>query len=280
MLRVVDSLSKRDSDGSSILPTSTNGNAFPVRECVAHSAQCATGFQNRIELAPAEVEFRRAVALAPSSATAHQWLATNLAAQGRIDQALPEARGAITLDPLSAAAATDYAVVLLAARRYSEAAAAARRSLDLDSTFTFGHAVLAQIYGVSGKPDSALIELGLGDGDDPYAAWLRSAVPNDVIGWRGLAAWAYAAAGRDSDAEQMRARIAADPRATGYEQALAGLAVGDHDGAVAGLARGFASHEILNDEETPGCSPVFDPLHQLASFRALMLRYGIWPCGS
>ncbi len=28
----------------------------------------------------------------------------------------------------------------------------------------------------------------------------------------------------------------------------------------------------------PGCSPVFDPLYQLASFRRLLARYDIRPC--
>jgi hypothetical protein len=55
--------------------------------------------------------------------------------------------------------------------------------------------------------------------------------------------------------------------------------VGDHEAAVAGLVRSFAHHEILSDEPSPGCSPVLDPLQPLASYRALLSRYGITPCG-
>ena len=62
--------------------------------------------------------------------------------------------------------------------------------------------------------------------------------------------------------------------ASGYDLAMAALGVGDREGAVAGLVQGFARHEILNDDASPGCNPVFDPLHGLASYGALMKRYG------
>lgn len=54
------------------------------------------------EFAEAEVEFRRAIGLNPSSAWAHQWYADLLAGLGRVDLALEEYAIARQLDPLSA----------------------------------------------------------------------------------------------------------------------------------------------------------------------------------
>jgi serine/threonine-protein kinase len=237
----------------------------------AHLA-LAEGFQNRIELAAAEAEYRRVIALTPNDPTAHEWLGSVLLGQGRVEEALEEMRRAVALDPLAAVIATDEALALLVNRRYPEAIAAARRSLGLDSTFTFAHMVLAQVYGITGHPDSALAELGLEPPGDQRTTWRGS-------GWRGVAAWVYGIAGRRADAARMRAEILRGPAASGYDVAMAELAVGNREAAVAGLARALASPEILNDESSPGCTPVFDPLHPLASYRALMARYGIRICG-
>ena len=236
----------------------------------AHLA-LASGLSNRLDLAAAEAEYRRVLALAPNDPTAHQWLGANLNGQGRVAEAVPELQRAAALDPLSAVIASDEALALLAARRYPEAIAAARRSLRLDPSFTYAHANLAQIYGVTGHADSALAELGLEPPGDERTTWRGS-------GWRGMAAWVYGKAGRHEDAERMRREIARDPSATGYDIAMAALAAGDLRAAVAGLTRSFERHEILSDDESPGCDPVFDPLHQLPGYRALMGRYGIRIC--
>lgn len=55
--------------------------------------------------------------------------------------------------------------------------AAARRALELDSTFTYAHAALAWLHGVSGRPDSALAQLGL----EP----LGDAATHDLFGKAG-----------------------------------------------------------------------------------------------
>jgi len=81
-----------------------------------------------------------------------------------------------------------------------------------------------------------------------------------TAGWRGLAAWLDALAGRRADAERLRAESARELGAMGsYEEAMAALGLGEH-------------------EPSPGCNPVFDPLHELRSFQELMRRYGIKMC--
>ena len=56
------------------------------------------------------------------------------------------------------------------------------------------------------------------------------------------------------------------------------MALGDLDGAVKGLAQSLERHQPLGMEASPGCTPVFDPLRKLRSYRELMTRYGIRVC--
>jgi hypothetical protein len=59
---------------------------------------------------------------------------------------------------------------------------------------------------------------------------------------------------------------------------MAAMALGDLEGAVAGLARSLERHQLLGIDASPGCTPVFDPLRKLGSYRGLMKRYGIRAC--
>jgi Tfp pilus assembly protein PilF len=77
----------------------------------------------------AEKEFKRAIQLDPSYATAHQWYAECLSWQGRFDEALAESERARQLDPLSIIIASDHAVILYHSRQYDRAIAQARARL-------------------------------------------------------------------------------------------------------------------------------------------------------
>jgi len=69
----------------------------------------------------AEQEFKRAIDLNPNYSIAHHWLAFDLAAMGRMDEAVDEVRRARQTDPLSAIINPDEAEILYWARRYDEA---------------------------------------------------------------------------------------------------------------------------------------------------------------
>jgi TolB-like protein/DNA-binding winged helix-turn-helix (wHTH) protein len=95
----------------------------------------------------AEQEFKRAIALDPNYSIAHHWYAYDLAAMGRMDEAVAEVKRARQTDPLSAIINTDFAEILYFARRYDEALQQARATLDLDPNFAHAHRVLERIYG-------------------------------------------------------------------------------------------------------------------------------------
>nr|MBA3317672.1 protein kinase [Gemmatimonadales bacterium] len=237
----------------------------------AHLA-LATALANELELDSADAEFRRVLALAPNDPTTRLWHSAVLQGQGRVEDALAATRRAMELDPLSAVIRTDLAVVLLSARRYPEAFAAARRAVELDSTFTYTRVVLAWLHGLTGRPDSALAQLGLDRPVDPGLTW-RGA------GWRGVAAWVYGRAGRPADVRRMGAEIARQPNGGGgYDEAMVAMALGDLEGAVKQLGRSLERHELLGRDQNPGCTPVLDPLRGLGSFRRLMASYGIRVC--
>ncbi len=85
--------------------------------------------------AGAEAELRRALALNPGSATAHQWYAELLSAMGRHDEALAEIRRATENDPVSLIVSSVEAHLLYLARRYDEAIEQCRKVIDLDPNF-------------------------------------------------------------------------------------------------------------------------------------------------
>lgn len=262
-----------DADSINRLGTAAARRALALDSTLADAhLGLAIAIANDGRLAEADAELMRLRKLAPNDPTVFLWHSGVLQGQGRVDDALAASRRASELDPLSAVVSTDQATVLLAARRYPEAFAAARRGLALDSTFTWAHNILAQLHGVTGRPDSALARLGLDSAAGTGSAWRGP-------GWRGMAAWAYALAGRRADAERMRAEIERDPGDQGdYDAAMAALALGDREGAVAALARSLDRHELFGVEANPGCTPMFDSLRGLPSFRALMNRHGIRIC--
>jgi TolB-like protein/DNA-binding winged helix-turn-helix (wHTH) protein/tetratricopeptide (TPR) repeat protein len=95
----------------------------------------------------AEQEFKRAIALDANYSIAHHWYAYDLAAMGRMDEAVVEVKRARQTDPLSAIINTDVAEILYFARRYDEALLQARATLELDPNFAHAHRVLERIYG-------------------------------------------------------------------------------------------------------------------------------------
>ena len=75
-----------------------------------------------------QMEYRRALELNPSYATARQWHAEVLAALGRLDEALAEIRRALKVDPLSAAVNATAAWILYFSRHYKQAIAQAEKN--------------------------------------------------------------------------------------------------------------------------------------------------------
>jgi TolB-like protein/DNA-binding winged helix-turn-helix (wHTH) protein len=144
------------------------------------------------DMQTAEKEFRRAIQLDPSYATAHQWYAESLSWQGRFDEALAESERARQLDPLSQIIATDHGSILYFARHYDQAIAQCRSVLDMDANFHRARGILIRSYVQSGKFEEAIHEVD---------AWTNETW---TLPWR---VFVYGRWGRTAQAEQSLAKF-------------------------------------------------------------------------
>ena len=112
----------------------------------AHTSLAFVEMHYEWKFPEAEQEFKSAIALDPNYSTAHQWYAIDLAALGRMNEAVAEVKRARQTDPVSPIINTDVAEMLFWARRYDEALQQARATIDLDPNFAHAHRVLGLIY--------------------------------------------------------------------------------------------------------------------------------------
>ena len=217
--------------------------------------------------------YRVGAALDPGSVTAHHYLGASLLNLGRTGEALVELRRATELDPRSASTASALATTLLYGRRYSEAIDAAHHAIALDSTFRFATWTLGVAQAFGGAPDSAVVTLERAASVAPDDEWLAS----------GLL-FAYAAAGRWSDADRFRQRLR-DRRTNqppeqglGFDTSFAALVFGDRAPLVHLMTSEAGQRRLAATGALIGCDPLFDPLWSDAAFRASMRSMGIQVC--
>ncbi|HJQ31092.1 MAG TPA: tetratricopeptide repeat protein [Pyrinomonadaceae bacterium] len=148
----------------------------------------------------ADAEFRRAIELDPSYATAHHWYSDFLATLGRGDEALSEAERAGELDPLSPIISTTVGERLYFARDYNRAEEQLRRTLELDPDFIPARFVLGVVYVKQGRRAAAVAELKrareLARGGDPRVT--------------AALGQAYALSGRKAEARRLLGELTAE----------------------------------------------------------------------
>ena len=93
-----------------------------------------------------ETEFRKAIALDPNDATAHQWYAEALSQLGRHEEALAEIHRAHELDPLSPVITRVIGGTLLDAGQYDRAIQVCKQLVQENPTFPIGHDCLFYAY--------------------------------------------------------------------------------------------------------------------------------------
>ena len=111
----------------------------------AHTSLAFVRYRYYWDWAQAEQHFKRAIELKSDYATAHQWYSALLAASGRHNEAIAEARRAHELEPFSLTIYADLVRHLYYARRYDEAITECRKLIELDQKFARGHVELGQV---------------------------------------------------------------------------------------------------------------------------------------
>jgi len=117
----------------------------------AHTALALNLFEYDWNWKEAEREYRRAIELNPSYATAHQWYAEFLSTQGRHDDARKEITRARELDPLSPIIEFAVGEQLHNARQYEQAIAHLQAALEVEPDFFPTHFLLGQTFLRSGN---------------------------------------------------------------------------------------------------------------------------------
>ena len=208
----------------------------------------------------AEREFRRAIALNPGYASAHQWYAEMLVELGRWKAARSEIARAGQLDPLSMAIATDLGLLAYYERDYQAAIRQYRSTLALDPSFGQAHLGIGLAYLAAGQTADAV---GVFEG-------IRRLADDSPPALAALG-YAYGIAGRRDEALALLGELQALSRerfVLSYYVAGIHLGLGDRDQAFTLLAR--ACTERASELGTLKVDPVFDPLRKDPRFQELL----------
>jgi tetratricopeptide (TPR) repeat protein len=113
---------------------------------LGHRALAFAAFNWSFDVATAEREFRRAIALDPRDAEAHHWFATSLMLLARNAEALEEIARAQELEPTSASIVADRGFILYAAGQQEEALEVVGRLARTEPDLVSPHRYLAEMY--------------------------------------------------------------------------------------------------------------------------------------
>jgi len=207
--------------------------------------------------------YRRALALNPGYATAHQWYAWHLMVTGRTAEGIAELRTAENLDPLSPIVSADLADALCIAHLYEDSLQQSRKALELHPNFAVAHYELGQTFVQMLRYDESIAEfrtaIALAGGNTTFDSNL---------------AHAYAVSGRAEEATKILNDL--EGRQTRQSPTDASIALiyvglGDNDQAMAWLEKAFQARfnpSIL-------LRPAFDPIRADPRFRDLKARIGL-----
>jgi tetratricopeptide (TPR) repeat protein len=227
----------------------------------AHTSLAVFKMFYEFDWAGCETEFRRAFALNPNYAFAHDQFGLGLSFQGRLDESLAEGQRASILDPLSPQIPIDNLFALVWQGKYQAAVEQAKRAADLDPTFFFPEWGYGWIDIQRGKTSDAIPHL-------QKAKAMES--PTFVTAWLG---YAYGASGERARAMGEIADLkkrSLHGYVPAFNLAMIYLGMGDRERALDYLERAYAS-----DSQWMGwlkMDRIFDPLRAEPRFVALMKK--------
>jgi len=211
-------------------------------------------------------EFKKAIALNPSNATAHRWYAAYLASLGKHQEALDEITQAHQLDPLSLANSAEVVRTLYYGRQYEQAVEEARKAEVLDTEFPRTHFWLGRVYEQMGKYSEAIAEAER-VGPSPVSTLRLTEM-----------AYAHAKAGKSAEARVFLRKLEERSKrgyVPAYDLAVIHLALGEKEAALRWLQRAYDEHDwalvVLAVE------PRLDPLRSDPRFQGLVRKVGLQP---
>jgi DNA-binding winged helix-turn-helix (wHTH) protein/tetratricopeptide (TPR) repeat protein len=212
----------------------------------------------------AEESLKRAIALDPGYATAHQWYATLLAIQGRNDEAKASMLIALESQPKSPNLLADMGQIHYFSKEYKTAETFCRKALEIDPAFIFAWEYLHDIYLKTGEHEKAVdAEL--------EAQRLNAPLPNDASRVRDREALDRQRQ-RDLFAIGGIERFERDrgDNASGVLAAARLAFVGDREAALDRLEKAAENGEFL--VVFAKADPVFDSVRSDPRFHAVLRR--------
>jgi tetratricopeptide (TPR) repeat protein len=209
----------------------------------------------------AEQEYRRALALSPSSASVHHHYGYFLLQTGRVEEALAESRIALELDPISTTAGQFAGRLLYFARRYDDAIALLTKAVETNPS----RGVLHQTLGLAYLARPSTYAQGIAE-----SVRARDLMEKDPLTTSQLG-YAYALGGRKAEAHELLAELEkgsdGSVRALAVARVYAGL--DDRGRALAWLSKAIDQRDVALFLQA---DPVFDRLRGDPRFLALLRR--------
>jgi len=213
-----------------------------------------------------DLEFKKAIALNPSNATAHRWYAAYLASLAKHQEALEEITQAHRLDPLSLANNAEVVRTLYYGRQYEQAVEQARKAEQLDTEFPRIHFWLGRVYEQMGKYSEAIAE-----------AERAGPSPDSTLRVTEMA-YAYARAGKSAEARAFLRKLEERSKrgyVPAYDLAVVHLALGEKEAALQWLQRAYDEHDWAL--MVVAVEPRLDPLRSDPRFQGLVRKVGLQP---
>jgi serine/threonine-protein kinase len=217
----------------------------------------------------AEREFRRALELNPSSAYVRssygEWF---LRVQGRVEEALAEARMALELDPLDTVYNSEMGYLLHLTRQFERAVAQFRHTIDLDPAFWLSYWFLSIPLSLTGRSDEAIA-----------AAEKAKELSGGNAATLGMLGRAYALAGRTAEARRLLEELELRRRSSYiHPSSLAMIyrGLGDLEKGLEWWIRGIEEHDMVLVPSLK-TEPGYDALRPHPAYKALLRKMNLEP---
>ena len=211
----------------------------------------------------AERAYRRAIELNPNYATAHHWYALYLTIPKRYEDAFAHISRAEQLDPLSRRVRNGKGWLYLWSGQFDRAIEQAQAMLELEPNFSLAHYHLGLAYLGKGMYKEAIASLRRGIAD--YGETSASLA---------FLAYALGKSGQRTEALQIIAKLtdrAQHNHVSGYQIAIAHVAVGNNDQAIQWLQRAVEQRTQISSLNR-GAEVWLKPLHPDPRYQELRRR--------
>jgi len=228
----------------------------------AHNALGLVRLEYHRDWAAAEREFKRALALNPSNATAHQLYAYYLGAMLRRDESITHGRQAVELDPLSVFRHADLGLMLYLVHDYDRATEQLQKTLEMDSSADFAHWTLGLAYVRKARFQEAITHM-------EKAVELSGAIPMYLAGL----GYARAVAGERQAAMEILEQLNDSSRqqyVSPYFVAMVHAGLGEKEKALDRLDKAYEDRG--NWLAYVRLQPEFESLHSEPRFQDLLRR--------